>query len=121
MKILSRVGVLSVNYRRLLDWMTGFIDTLYTPLGTAGNYSAVAILYTLQFTVAHALGFSVSTSRILATDFSQSHCHINSYTKSSLHRLIPFLPFLLSHLRLPSPEFYLILDNNSLKNRLVPL
>jgi hypothetical protein len=32
------------------------------------QYSAIAALHTLQFTVTHALGFSVFTSRILATD-----------------------------------------------------
>jgi hypothetical protein len=32
------------------------------------QYSAIAILHTFQFTVAHALGFSVFTSHILATD-----------------------------------------------------
>jgi hypothetical protein len=47
--------------------MIGFIDTLYTPLGTTGIYSAIADLHALQFTVTHALGFSVFTSRILAT------------------------------------------------------
>jgi hypothetical protein len=56
------------DYRRPLDWMIGFIDTLYIPLGTTGNYSAIAVLHTLQFTVTHALGFSVFTSLILATD-----------------------------------------------------
>jgi hypothetical protein len=43
---------------------------LYTQLGTTGNYSAIADLNTSQFTVTHALGFSVFTSRILATDFN---------------------------------------------------
>jgi hypothetical protein len=52
----------------VLDWMIRFIDTLYTQLGTTGNYSAVANVHTLQFTVAHTLGFSFFTSRILATD-----------------------------------------------------
>jgi hypothetical protein len=33
------------------------------------QYSAIADLHTLQFTVTHALEFSVFTSRILATDF----------------------------------------------------
>jgi hypothetical protein len=48
--------------------MIVFIDTLFTQLLTTGNYSAIANLHTLQFTFTHALGFSVFTSRILATD-----------------------------------------------------
>jgi hypothetical protein len=63
--VLSR---LRVTYRRVLDWMIGFIDNLYTVIGTTGNYSAIADLHTLEFIVTHALGFSVFTSRILATD-----------------------------------------------------
>jgi hypothetical protein len=75
--------------------MMGFIDTYtFTQFGTTGNYSAIVILHTFQFTVAHALGFSVFTSRILATDLSQSHCNFNSHMKSSWHSLIHFLPFL---------------------------
>jgi hypothetical protein len=52
--------------------MIGSIDTLYTPLVTTGNYSATADIHLLQLTVTQALGFSVSTSRILATDSSVS-------------------------------------------------
>jgi hypothetical protein len=48
--------------------MIEFIDALFTPLGTAGNYSAIAALHTSQSTVKSALGFSMFTSRILATD-----------------------------------------------------
>jgi hypothetical protein len=58
---------LGVTYRRVLDWMIGFIDTLYTQLGTTGSYSAIE-LHTLQFSVTHALPFSGFTSRILAPD-----------------------------------------------------
>jgi hypothetical protein len=43
-----------------------------------------------QFTVAHALGFSVFTSRILATVLWQSHCNFISHVKSSSRSLIPF-------------------------------
>jgi hypothetical protein len=57
-----------VTYRRDKDSMIGFIDTLYAVRGTTGNYSAIADIHTLQFTVTHALGFSVFTSRILVTD-----------------------------------------------------
>jgi hypothetical protein len=64
--ILSHVRVVTI--RGVLDWMSGFIDTLYTPLGTAGSYRAIADLHILQFTITHALGFSVFTSHILATD-----------------------------------------------------
>jgi hypothetical protein len=44
---------------RVLDWMIGFIDTLYTALGTTDNYSAIANLHSLQFTVVNTLVFSV--------------------------------------------------------------
>jgi hypothetical protein len=50
-----------VYHTWVLDWMIGFVDTLHT----------------LQFTVTHALAFSVLTSRILTTDLSQSHCNFN--------------------------------------------
>jgi hypothetical protein len=53
-----------------------------------------------QYTVAHALGFLAFTSRILTTDLSQSHCNFKSTVTSSVHRLIPFLPFL----QLPIPQ-----------------
>jgi hypothetical protein len=47
----------------------------------------------------YALGISVFTSRILATDLQQSHCHFCSHMQSSCHSLIPSLPFHLSHLK----------------------
>jgi hypothetical protein len=58
-----------VTYTRVPDWMIGFIDRLYEyiPLGTTGN-TALSLIYILQFTFTHALGFSVFGSRLLATD-----------------------------------------------------
>jgi hypothetical protein len=50
------------------------------------------------------IGFSVFTSRVQA--------HHKSHMKCSFHSLIHFLPFLLNHLRLPSPELDSILDNS---------
>jgi hypothetical protein len=64
----------------------------FTQFGTTGSYSAIADLHTSQFTVTHALGFSVFTSRILTTDLSQSHCHFKLHMEPSCHSLIPFLP-----------------------------
>jgi hypothetical protein len=65
--ILSRVLVTIRRVFGLVDWIYLHLNT-FTQLGTTGNYSDIAILHTTQFTVAHALGFSVFTSRILATD-----------------------------------------------------
>jgi hypothetical protein len=64
--------------------MNGFIDHLYTPLGTTSNYSATADLHTLQITTAPAKPFPacyVLTSRFLATtsnsgDSSASHAQV---------------------------------------------
>jgi hypothetical protein len=67
--------------------MTGFIDTYTsTQFGITGNYRAIAIIYTFQLTVAHALGFSVFTSRILATDLPQE-LSLQISMKSSCHFL----------------------------------
>jgi hypothetical protein len=75
-------------------WWLDLLNTrTFTQFGTIGNYSAIAILHTLQLTVAHALGFYVFISRILTTDLSQSHCNFKSHAKSSPHRLISYFPF----------------------------
>jgi hypothetical protein len=43
------------------------------------QYSAIADLHTLQFVVAYALGFSVFTSRLLATDLNTESTTSNHY------------------------------------------
>jgi hypothetical protein len=68
------------------------------------QYSTIAYLHNFNFAVPHAIGFSAFTSRILAMASSQSRCNFISQVESSCDSLIPYLPFLLSHLRLPSPE-----------------
>jgi hypothetical protein len=74
--------------------MIGFIETYTsTQFGTTDNCSVICYSTHFQFTVIHVLVFSVFTSRILATDLSQSHYHLNSHMTSSWHSLIPFLPF----------------------------
>jgi hypothetical protein len=73
----------------VLDWMIGFINILYIhTVRDYRRYSAITILHTFRFTVPHALGFSAFTSRILATDLSQSHCNFNTHMKSSFLSLI---------------------------------
>jgi hypothetical protein len=66
--------------------MIEFIRTSFTISLNYNQYSAIADLHSLQFTVEHALGFSVSTSRLLATD-------LNTETSTSNHYEV-FVPFL---------------------------
>jgi hypothetical protein len=94
--ILSHVGVCSARIRRgfeLDDWIycTLYIHNTGLQLKQRNLYST-----RFQFTVSHALGFSVFTSRILAMDLSQSHCHFKPHVKSSSHSLVPFLPLFCS-------------------------
>jgi hypothetical protein len=55
----------------------GFIGTSVAVSLNYNYYSAVSDLHNLQFTVAHALGFSVSTSRLLATDLNTENITSN--------------------------------------------
>jgi hypothetical protein len=76
--------------------MIGFIYTLY--IRTVRNYrqySAIAVLHTVQFTVAHTPGFSAVSSRILATDLS---------VPLSLKLTHEVFLAQSNYLRLPSPE-----------------
>jgi hypothetical protein len=86
-KILSHV---EVTTDRLSDWMIGFIDTLYKVLGTTGNYSAIALLNTLQFTFTHALGSSVFTKSCPGNELIIGSLQITHEVFP--HSLIPFSP-----------------------------
>jgi hypothetical protein len=77
------------------------------------QYSDIAIPHTFYFPVTHThththtLRFSVFTSRILATDISQSRRNFKSHLKSYFHILIPFLPLFCNYQfrRLDSLQF----------------
>jgi hypothetical protein len=66
--------------------MFGFIGTSVTISLNYNYQSSIADLHNLQFTVAHALGVSVSTSRLLATDLNTEIIASNHYEVS-----LPFL------------------------------
>jgi hypothetical protein len=69
--MLSRFVGATLMITEFRMWWLDLFDSLYIyTIGTAGHYSAAAGFHTFQFTVAHALRFSVSTSRILATDLN---------------------------------------------------
>jgi hypothetical protein len=59
--------------------MIGFIVTSVTISLNYNWYSAIADLHNLQFTVEHAQGFSVSTSRLLAKDLNTETITSNHY------------------------------------------
>jgi hypothetical protein len=67
--------------------MIGFMGISVTIFLNYNQCTAIAVLHTFQFTVAHALGFSVSTSRLLATD-------LNTETSTSDHYEVFFDPIL---------------------------
>jgi hypothetical protein len=66
------------------------------------QYSAVADSQTTDFTVTYALGFSVFTSRIMATDLQPFNCNLKSHMESSFQNLIPFLPLLSTQFNSPA-------------------
>jgi hypothetical protein len=67
--------------------MIGFIGTSVTVSLSYNQYSAVVDLHTFQFTVAHALSFTVSTSLLLATDLKAENSTSNHYEVFLLFRL----------------------------------
>jgi hypothetical protein len=97
------LGGLRVTYTTcsgLDDWTNRHL--IHTVVGTTGN-SALLLIYRLQSSPLHSLGFSVFISRILATGLSRCHCHFKSHMKPSFHSLIPFLPLFCSWRRSSIP------------------
>jgi hypothetical protein len=67
--------------------MIGFIGTSVSISLNYNYYSTITDLYTFQSTVAQALGFSVSTTCLLATDFNTEIGTSNHYEVFLLFRL----------------------------------
>jgi hypothetical protein len=88
--------------------MIGFISTSVTSFLfiTYNQYIAIADLHTFQFTVTHALRFSVFTGRLLAT-------YLNAETSASNHSEI-FLLFRLQSLCNFGAQIETLLDSWSL-------
>jgi hypothetical protein len=85
--------------------MIAFIYPLYTPLRTTRNYSVIGNLYALQITAAALSMSSLLSSPVVSWQRIYNSLTVTTaHTKSSLHSLIPFLPLLLNHFRLPSQE-----------------
>jgi hypothetical protein len=67
--------------------MIGFISTLVkSSLNHNYYYSTIADLHNFQSIIAHALGFSVFTSHLLATDLNTETSTLNHY-----EIILPFL------------------------------
>jgi hypothetical protein len=69
---------------RDIDWLIRFIDTLYTQVGTTGNYSAISDLRTLKFTAANT-----SVLRLLQSPLSFSWQRVLTQKLYSLHYPFP--------------------------------
>jgi hypothetical protein len=74
--ILSGVsGSVTNNNGFWIGWL-GLLTLIHIHSSELEAIVALSLFHTLsQFTVTHALGFSVFSSRILATDLYQSHCN----------------------------------------------
>jgi hypothetical protein len=74
--VTTYIGV--CDYRRGMDWMIGFIGHFNIKLVTTINYSAIALLHTVQIPRTRWV-FSIFTSCILTTDLLQPHCNFSIY------------------------------------------
>jgi hypothetical protein len=91
---------------RVLARMIGFIGASLQLHLLNNQYSAIADLHTFQFIVAHALGSSVSTSRLLTTDLITGNISSDHYDVFA--SFLPQPPWTADSPELdPIPKFYL--------------
>jgi hypothetical protein len=84
----SRVGVFAGDLHEGV-WI-GWLD-LFTPYSRNSGLQAIQLyrcFHTLQFTVTHTLGFSVFTSRIMATDFNTVIISVSLYLQHTWSLLV---------------------------------
>jgi hypothetical protein len=84
--ILSRFRV--VTTRRGMDWMIGFIDTLVQSTRTYKQYSVIADLHNLHFTVANTNVLSLLQSPLVVSwqrILTQEQSHYITHIQTSLH------------------------------------
>jgi hypothetical protein len=79
------VGVTKITDPSSDDWIYWHFGYIYF---NYNQYSAISDLHNLQFIVAHAVGFCVFTSRLLATDLKTENSTSNHYEVLLLFRLI---------------------------------
>jgi hypothetical protein len=86
---LSRVGV---TYKTVLEWMIDLMHLIHSH--NSGLQAILPYRFSthFQFTVAHALGFSVFNSRILVTGFITVSLSLKITHEVFFHTLMPFLP-----------------------------
>jgi hypothetical protein len=69
---MSRVEGLCVTYRQVLDWMIGFIDTLYIH-SELQAITALSLIYTLYKSLGQAMSLYIFTYLVLKLALSWYH------------------------------------------------
>jgi hypothetical protein len=117
--IVTSQGVYATN-KRVLDWMIGFIDILYTALGATGN-TALSLFYSFYSLTLHTCWCFQSSVVVSWQRIHNSLTVTAAHMKSSLDSQIPFSSFLLNHLRLPYFQFSAATDNSGTRLSSIPL
>jgi hypothetical protein len=69
----------SSPYRRVSEWIIGFIDTLPIELLTINKYSVIAFSTPYSSLLHTLVSILLFPNYLLPTDLSQSHCHCSTH------------------------------------------